>query len=244
MSTSRGWAAAILLSCAPAPKDDAFQTKMSQACATEAGCRKLAQETEFRAQRCREQAECTRAQADLAAANERLDALVRERESADARAREERDASSKQEQAKRDQEFSEHAQKRQLDREQRERSKHEAKEREAAHFRFLGPEGRRRELVACYEQRGPIPCTDIVAKLLAASSDDRERRALVTLNEKTLQRHLDKAGAPIAGQLLCCDGTISETCACGGKLKNCCPRRGGVCGCVAPPADTAQPPAP
>jgi hypothetical protein len=110
-------------------------------------------------------------------------------------------------------------------------------------MRFLGAEGRKSELVRCYEQRAqPSECVDTVAKLLAATSDDRERRSLIALNEKTMQRKFDTTREPFVGQILCCDGSISETCACGGKLKNCCPRRGGVCGCTNAPTPSAAAP--
>jgi hypothetical protein len=240
MSTFWGWAAAVVVSCAPARSDDSFQNKLASACATEAGCRTLAQETETRAQRCRVQSECDQARSDLELANTRLRALVREREAGEARAKAERSARSKEEHDKHDREVAEHAEKREQQRSERERSKREAKEREAAHLRFLGPEGRKKELVACYERRIPIECTPTVADLLAAASDDRERRALITLNEKTMQRAFDKAPGPAVGQILCCDGAASTTCACGGKLKNCCPRRGGVCGCTAASPPNAQ----
>jgi hypothetical protein len=157
---------------------------------------------------------------------------VRQRESEEARARAEHEARSKEAQAKHGREVAEHAEKRQQQREERERSRQEATERENAHLRFLGPEGRKRELVACYEQHAPIGCRDTVAKVLAASSDDRERRSLIALNEKTMQRKFDTAREPIIGQVLCCNGTIPETCVCGAKLKNCCTRHGGVCGCT------------
>jgi hypothetical protein len=161
-----------------------------------------------------------------------LDERVREREGADARSQAERSQRSKQEQEQHDREVAEHAEKRAQQSEQRERAKQEGRDREAAHLRLLGPEGRKRELVTCYERHSAIECTDTVAKLLVASSDDRERRALIALNEKTMQRQFDSRRMPSVGRILCCDGAVSETCACGGKLKNCCPRRGGVCGCA------------
>ena len=136
--------------------------------------------------------------------------------------------------------MAEHAEVRQQQHKERERSRQEAKEREKAQMRFLGPEGRRRELVACYEQQAPIGCVDTVANVLAATSDDRERRSLIALNEKTMQRKFDTAREPMVGQILCCDGTISETCVCGAKLKNCCTRLGGVCGCTQGPTPNVQ----
>jgi hypothetical protein len=169
-----------------------------------------------------------------------LSVHIRERETEEARAQAERSARSKDAQDKLDREVAEHAAKRQQQQEARERSRQEAKEREQAQMRFLGPEGRKRELVACYEQHAPIGCTDTVAKVLAATADDRERRSLIALNEKTMQRKFDTAREPIVGQILCCDGTISETCVCGAKLKNCCTRRGGVCGCTQGATPKAQ----
>jgi hypothetical protein len=240
MNTLWGWAAVFMVCCAPARSDDSFQNKISRACTTEQGCRALAQETEYRAQRCRTQSECTQARSDLAAANARLSAHVRERESEDARAQAERSAQAKKTQERLEREQADYAAMRQQQRDERERSKQDANDREAAHMRFLGPEGRRRDLVACYEQNGPIGCADTVAKLLAATSDERERRSLIALNEKTLQRLFDTAREPIAGQILCCDGTISETCVRGAKLKNCCKSRGGVCGCKPAPAPSVQ----
>jgi hypothetical protein len=169
-----------------------------------------------------------------------LSVHVRERESEEARAQAERSARSKEARGKLDREVAEHAEKRQQQRAERERSGEEAKEREQAQMRFLGPEGRRRELVACYEQHAPIGCTATVAQVLAASSDDRERRSLIALNEKTMQRKFDTAHEPMVGQILCCDGTIPETCVCGAKLKTCCTRHGGVCGCTQGATTTAQ----
>ena len=241
MSRLWGWTAAVAVCCAPAPPDNAFRNQLSGACATEQGCRALTQETETRAQRCRTQAECTQARSDLAAANARLSEHVRERERAEARAQAERSAHSKEERDRLDREVAEYAQTRQQQHGERERARQQAKDREAAQRRFLGPEGRKRELVTCYEQRPPTECVDTVAKLLAATSDDRERRALIALNEKTLQREFDTAREPIVGQILCCDGTISETCVCGAKLKNCCKLRDGVCGCTPGPVGSAAP---
>jgi len=235
--------AAIVLSCAPAPRDDSFQKRIA-GCATEAECRALSQEAEARALRCRTQPECDQARSDAAAADAKLSAVVREREQSDERAREERTLASQKEREAHDREVAEYAEKRQVQQKERERSKQEASDREAAHRRFLGPEGRKKELTACYDAEPPIECADTVAKLLAAAADERERRALITLNEKTLQRLFDKAREPFPGQLLCCDGAVSETCGCGGKLKNCCTKRGGVCGCAARPAPATQATAP
>lgn len=235
--------AALALGCAPAPRDDSFQNRIA-GCATEAECRQVSQEAEARAQRCRTEPECEQARSDAAAADAKLAARIREREESDERAREERNLASQKEREAHDREVAEYAEKRKLQREERERSKQEAADREAAHRRFLGPEGRKKELTGCYEQRPPIECSDTVVKLLAAASDERERRALITLNEKTLQRLFDKTKEPFAGQLLCCDGAVSETCGCGGKLKNCCTKRGGVCGCAARPSPATQATAP
>ena len=234
-----GWAA-IVVGCAPARADDSFQKRLEKECATEATCRAFTNEAENRARRCRDEAECAAAQRDAEAANAQLSERIAERERAEEQAQADRTARSKQDQEAQDREVADYASKRQEQQKERERTKQEASDREAAHRRFLGPEGRKRELVACYDSRPPIECSDTVAKLLAAASDERERKALIALNEKTLQRLFDKAREPFAGQLLCCDGAISETCACGGKLKNCCTRRGGVCGCAAPPAPGNQ----
>lgn len=239
MSTLWGWAA-VVVGCAPAPSDDSFRNRLARDCATEERCRALTQEAETQAQRCRTQPECTQARNNQAAASARLNEHVRERESEEARARAERSARTKAEQERHGREVAEHAEKRRQQREERERSRQEAKEREQAQMRFLGPEGRKRELVACYEQHAPVGCVDTVAKVLAATTNDRERRSLIALNEKTMQRKFDTAREPLVGQILCCDGTISETCVCGAKLKHCCPRRGGVCGCTQ--VTTTQPP--
>jgi hypothetical protein len=231
MSTLWGWAA-VVVGCAPAPSDDSFRSRLSTDCATEERCRALTEETKTRAQRCRTEYECTQARNNQAAAAARLNEHVREREREEARALAERSARTKEVQERHDREVAAHAEKRQQQHAEREQSRQEATEREKAHMRFLGPEGRRRELVACYEQHAPIGCGDTVAKVLAASADDRERRSLIALNEKTMQRKFDTAREPIVGRILCCDGTIPETCVCGGKLKNCCGRHGGVCGCT------------
>lgn len=240
MSTLWGWATAVVICCAPARSDDSFQNKIARVCTSEEGCRALTHETQTRAQRCRSESECTKARSDLAAVTARLNAHVREREDAENRAQVDRSARLKAEHDQHDRDLAEYAQKRELQREERERSKQDANEREAAHLRFLGPEGRKRELVGCYEQRTPIECTSAVAKLLAAASDERERRALITLNEKTMQRRFDAAREPFAGQILCCDGSVSQRCACGGKLKDCCPKRSGICGCVPSPPPSPQ----
>lgn len=239
MSTFWGWAA-IVVACAPAPADDAFQKRLEKECATEEACRAFTNEAENRARRCRSEEECQQAQRDAAAANAQLSERIAERERAQARAQTDRSERAKQDREAQDREVAEYATKRQEQRQERERTKQEASDREAAHRRFLGPEGRKKELVACYESRPPVECADTVAKLLAAASDDRERKALIALNEKTLQRLFDKPHEPFAGQLLCCDGAVSETCACGGKLKSCCAKRGGVCGCAVPPAPGDQ----
>ncbi len=34
-----------------------------------------------------------------------------------------------------------------------------------------------------------------------------------------------------SGRLLCCDGTLSPSCTCGGSRRGCCSHHGGVCGC-------------
>jgi hypothetical protein len=234
MSALWGWAA-IVVCCAPAHSDDSFQKRLARDCATEATCRVFTSEAENRARHCRSEAECTQARSDAALANAQLSERIRERESADAETQADRSARSKQDQEAHDREVAEYASKRQEQRAERERSKQEASDREAAQRRFLGPEGRKKELVSCYESHPPIECADTVAKLLAAATDDRERKSLIALNEKTLQRLFDKAHEPFAGQILCCDGAVAATCGCGGKLKNCCTRRGGVCGCAALP---------
>lgn len=239
MSRLWGWAAALLVCCAPARPDDTFRNAISRACVTEEGCRALTHEAETRALECRTEADCMQARSNLALANTRLSAHVRARQSEEARRQAERSARAKEQQEEVNREAAEYAKQRQQQREERERSRQEGKEREAAHLRFLGPEGRRRELVACYEQHAPLECTDTVAKLLAAAADERERRSLIALNEKTMQRRFDTTRDPPVGQILCCDGAVSETCACGGKLKNCCPKRGGVCGCVGAPTPSA-----
>lgn len=243
MSTFWGWTA-LVLCCAPARSDDAFQRRLAEECATEATCRAFTNQAENRARHCRSEAECTEAKRDSAAANAQLAERIAERERGEAEARADRSARSKKERETQDREVAEYASKRQEQRQERERTKQEASDREAAHLRFLGPEGRKKELVSCYESRPPIECSDTVAKLLAAAADERERKSLIALNEKTLQRLFDKAHEPFAGQLLCCDGAVSETCGCGGKLRNCCARRGGVCGCAAlpPPGNQAANP--
>jgi heme exporter protein C len=37
--------------------------------------------------------------------------------------------------------------------------------------------------------------------------------------------------APPPRSVKCCDGSLSPTCVCGGKLRGCCPHHKGVCGC-------------
>jgi hypothetical protein len=239
MSAFWGWAA-IAVSCAPAPPDDAFEKQLARGCATEAECRVFTNEAENRARRCRTDAECKQAKSDSAAANAALAERIQERQSSETQELAERSARSKQDQEAHDREVAEYASKRQQQRDERERSKQEASDREAAHLRFLGPEGRKKELISCYEVRPPTECADTVSKLLRAATDERERKSLVALNEKTLQKVFDRAREPFAGELLCCDGSSSETCGCGGKIKNCCTRRGGVCGCAPPRAPGGQ----
>ena len=41
----------------------------------------------------------------------------------------------------------------------------------------------------------------------------------------------DSDEEPEARSVKCCDGTLSPSCVCGGKLRGCCLRHKGVCGC-------------
>jgi hypothetical protein len=168
-----------------------------------------------------------------------LKAHVSRRESERAKAQAEQAARSKEQQDQHAREVADHAGHRQQQREERERSRQQATEREAAHLRFLGPEGRKRELVTCYEQHALLGCADTALKLFAATADERERRAFVVLNEKLMQQQFKTASEPVAGQLLCCDGSVAATCTCGPKLKNCCTGRGGTCGCTPASATSA-----
>jgi hypothetical protein len=113
-----------------------------------------------------------------------------------------------------------------------ERAKAEKDEAESRRLRLLGPDGRRKTLLACYAEYVPTGCTETVSKVLAAADTDAERDKLIALNEKTLQQEFDKSVKPPPGDIVCRDLTVSDACVCGSKLSGCCSGHGGVLGCV------------
>jgi hypothetical protein len=101
-------------------------------------------------------------------------------------------------------------------------------------------------------------CDTLLVDLLAVAQSDEEKQLLVRANEEAIeavrkakdaeqQREEASRNAPSrgtssasyssgsssggSGRLLCCDGSLSPSCTCGGSRRGCCSHHGGVCGC-------------
>ncbi len=82
-----------------------------------------------------------------------------------------------------------------------------ARQEQIAQQRREAEEKRQRELEAREERK-------------RAAEEERQRR-----REEAAARRSEPQG------LLCCDGSLSPTCSCGGSHQGCCSHHGGVCGC-------------
>lgn len=101
-------------------------------------------------------------------------------------------------------------------------------------------------------------CDTLLVDLLAVAQSDEEKQLLVRANEEAIEavrkakdaaqeREEARRNAPRrstssassssgspsggSGRLLCCDGSLSPSCTCGGSRRGCCSHHGGVCGC-------------
>lgn len=74
-----------------------------------------------------------------------------------------------------------------------------------------------------------VPCEDEdgALALLESVRGTPEEASIRAAIEKARKRSWAAAGK----SLKCCDGTISDSCSCGGSHRGCCSHHGGVCGC-------------
>lgn len=227
---------------------DDFPEKLKTGCPDEPSCRALVREAQSRVDRCAPNTigriRCSDARADLRMAQ----SLLRDHERARISAENERRRRELEQRSRED------AERRAIEREQVERAKAEAaeaeekrraeqkaawraeqdaraakrREDELRYFRLVGPVAREKELRACLAER--LSCPDLLLTLLEVV-DAGERQKLLSLNERLLQQSFNSAPTPPRGSILCCDGTVSDSCVCGGRLQGCCSSHGGVCGC-------------
>jgi membrane protein involved in colicin uptake len=127
--------------------------------------------------------------------------------------------------------------------ERAENARRKAAERaqEVADVAAWTPAKRLQAIASCHdEQKVCVPAVDVV---FAAAPNDIERAALrnadlryeAAKKRKEAQREAAESAREAASQnapLLCCDGTASPSCTCGGSHRGCCSHHGGVCGCT------------
>jgi hypothetical protein len=63
----------------------------------------------------------------------------------------------------------------------------------------------------------------------AIAAREERRQAAEEARERRRREAAERASEPQG--LLCCDGTLSPSCSCGGSHRGCCSHHGGVCGC-------------
>lgn len=90
------------------------------------------------------------------------------------------------------------------------------------------PQERAAELRKCFSADGCSPDVDPEV-VVSATANSTERQRL----QATIDR-IEKARRRASAPLLCCDGSFSPSCTCGGPHRGCCSHHQGVCGCGDP----------
>ncbi len=109
------------------------------------------------------------------------------------------------------------------------RRRHEAAVKKLA---ALKPWDRAAQLATCARDETKCPEKQSLDIFLEAAASDVERQNLTAV-WKLNQRPKESQALqdPQAHAVMCCDGTLSPSCVCGGPMRDCCGRHRGVCGC-------------
>lgn len=75
------------------------------------------------------------------------------------------------------------------------------------------------------------PDAPTAKKLLLKSTAERRREAQAAARQQRERERAERVASSAYRGLLCCDGSLSPSCSCGGSHRGCCSHHGGVCGC-------------